>query len=192
LKVGAVVGPDPYLIRETSSRLAAVHCKTKDQMADRPHRIRISDLPADYDRRVADEGADADAPSGRAVIIAFLDAASAQLEDWSPAKENARILQCEIDANAQQVFVGLIRTMSHYDEDGEWRGDTHFNLQMAFARPAEAVDSYSAIYVGEEPGTQTTDAFLAWLSAHPTAGPVLDSLPRELEVYLDGMLDETA
>jgi hypothetical protein len=100
--------------------------------------------------------------------------------------------RCEVDADAEQVFVGLIRTMSHYDEDGEWRGDTHFNLQTAFDRPAETVDSYSAIYVGEEPGTQTTDAFLTWLSAHPTAGPVLDSPPRELEVYLDGMLHEAA
>ena len=177
---------------DTSSRLAAVYREAKDQMSDQPRRIQIRDLPGDYERRVGVEGAGGEVPSGRAAIVAFLDAAGAQLEDWSPANENAGILQCEIDANAEQIFVGLIRTMSHYDEDGQWRGDTHFNLQTAFIRPAEAAGSYSAIYVGEEPGTQTTDAFLAWLSAHPTAGPVLDTPPLELDVYLDGMLDEAA
>jgi hypothetical protein len=76
--------------------------------------------------------------------------------------------------------------MSHYYADGDWRSDTHFNLQMAFERPAESVDSYAAISVGEEPGTETPEKFLEWLSVQPTVGPVIDSIPEEIDAYLDG------
>src|SRR4051812_315088 len=110
------------------------------------------------------------------VIVAFLNAASAELADWSPEKDGAGILQCEIDSNEERSC----RPDSHHVALRgwrSWRSDTHFNLQMAFERRAESVDSYAAIYVGEELGTETSERFLEWLSVHPTVGPVLDSVP---------------
>jgi hypothetical protein len=156
-------------------------------MAEQPQRVRIADLPDQFEERFAGELARGGVAAGRAAVVAFLDAAGTELADWSPATEDAGILQCEIDSNEEKVFLGLIRTMSHYYEtDGDWRSDTHFNLQTAFERAAECVDAYAAIYVGEEPGTETPENFLQWLSDHPTVGPVLDSIPLEMEAYLDG------
>jgi hypothetical protein len=155
-------------------------------MAEQPHRIRISELADRFEERLAQERAGEEPSDGRAAVVAFLDAANADLADWTPEKDGAGILQCEIDSDAKQVFLGLIRTMSHYRDDGDWRSDTHFNLQLAFDRAPESEDSYAAIYVGEEPGTETSEKFLKWLSTHPAVGPVLGSIPREIDAYLDG------
>ena len=153
-------------------------------MTDQPERIRIQELPRHFEQRLADELARGTA-GGRAVVVAFLDAASAELADWSPTAEGDALLQCEIDSDSEKIVLGLIRSMSQRDSDGEWRFDTLFTLQAVFARSAESVDSYAAIYVGEEPGTETPEQFLEWLSRHPSIGPVLDSTPHDVEAYLD-------
>ena len=75
--------------------------------------------------------------------------------------------------------------MPHYDSDGDLRFYKHFNLQMAFTRSVDRVDSYAWVRVGEQ-GVETPERFLAWLSVHPSVGPVLDSTPREMDAYLDG------
>jgi hypothetical protein len=153
-------------------------------MAAEPERIRIEELPRRFEQCLAVELGRGTA-TGRAAVIAFLDAASTELADWSPTVEGDGLLRCEIDSNAERIVLGLIRSMAIRDSDGEWRIYTLFNLQMAFARPAESTDSYAAINVGDEEGTETPEKFLEWLSGHPSVGPVLDSTPLEMEAYLD-------
>jgi hypothetical protein len=83
-----------------------------DQLTD-PH-DRIEDLPGRFEQRLEDEIARGTA-RGRAAIVAFLDVATTELADWSPHAEGDDLLQCEIDASATEVVVGLIRSMAHHD-----------------------------------------------------------------------------
>lgn len=151
-------------------------------MADQPQPIRTEDLVPRFEQRVEEELA-LGTSRGWAALVAFLDAGTTELADWSPTEDGDDLLQVEIDSDETRVFVGLMRNMAHRTRGGGVNY-TNFNLQMEFVRPKDNPAEYAGIELGGE-GTETPAKLLDWLSTHPTAGPVVDFTPSGMDVYMD-------
>jgi hypothetical protein len=151
-------------------------------MAIQPEPIQTEDLVPRFEERFEEELARGTS-RGRAALVAFLDVGTTELADWSPTEDGDDLLQVEIDSDETRVFVGLMRNMAHRTRGGGVNY-TNFNLQMAFARPKDNPAEYAWVQLGGE-GLETPAKLLDWLSSHPTVGPVIDSTPPEMDVYMD-------
>ena len=152
-------------------------------MANQPEPIQTEDLVPQFEERF-EEALARGTSRGRAALVAFLDVGTTELADWSPTEDGDDLLQCEIDSDETRVFVGLMRNMGNHDDSGDWVSTTNFNLQMAFARPEDNPAEYAWVQLGGE-GIETPAKLLDWLSSHPTVGPVIDSPPSDMDVYMD-------